>query len=336
MRIISIFDDFKNRGGAQYITLSLADNLGDNTPIVLTITPLNLIHDEYKTKNIRFETMNIKNILKYRNNTIILSHARKLTSILVLLKRFLIKKLNIIYIAHNVFNNLKLFSLYPERIIAVSNAVRQNLIDYFKIDEKRIKVIFNGIEDVYNDKVDKNFYKKNNDRIKIILIGRLTKVKQQVELVCKTKGLLQDNVEFYFAGEGEDSSLLMDAVSSYSQYKILGHIDIKKELANYDYVCLFSEKEGLPISLIEGCMFGKPLITNNIPSVLDINKHGYNGFVVNNWQELINCINTLPAPGSNVYSELSSNARKQYLDLFSIDKMLFEYKYYIKCYYEGN
>jgi glycosyltransferase involved in cell wall biosynthesis len=336
MRIISIFDDFKNRGGAQYITLSLADNLGDNTPIVLTITPLNLIHDEYKTKDIQFETMNIKNILKYRNNTIILSHARKLTSILVLLNRFLIKKLNIIYIAHNVFNNLKLFSLYPENIIAVSNAVRQNLIDYFKIDEKKIKVIFNGIEDVYNDKVDKNFYKKNNDRIKIILIGRLTKVKQQVELVYKTKGLLQDNVEFYFAGEGEDLSLLKDAVSSYSQYKILGHIDIKKELTNYDYICLFSVKEGLPISLIEGCMFGKPLITNDIPSVLDINKHGYNGFVVNNWQELINCINTLPAPGSNVYSELSSNARKQYLDLFSIDKMLFEYKNYIKCYYEGN
>jgi glycosyltransferase involved in cell wall biosynthesis len=169
----------------------------------------------------------------------------------------------------------------------------------------------------------------DSSRIKILFAGRITKVKQQIELVINTKGYLNSNIEIYFAGEGDTQALLKEAIGQSNQYKMLGYIDIKKEMKNYDYVCLFSQKEGLGNSLIEGCMFGKPLLTNDIEAVLEINEHNYNGFVAGNWKELIMCMNKLPNRFSDEYNRLSLNARKKYESCFTIDKMLSEYRDYV-------
>lgn len=40
MKIISIYPNFKNKGGAQNITIQLAKELNGNTPIILTNTPI--------------------------------------------------------------------------------------------------------------------------------------------------------------------------------------------------------------------------------------------------------------------------------------------------------
>ena len=237
--------------------------------------------------------------------------------------------MRVVHVAHSIFNSIKLLTLHPENVIAVSNSVKLNLIEYFNVNENKIKVIFNGIDDFPVGYNNNHRREGNENKIKIIMIGRLDKIKQQVELVYNTRGLLQKNIEIYFAGEGDTLFLLKETIGYYSQYKILGHIDVNKELNDYDYVCLFSKKEGLPVSLIEGCKFGKPLVTNNISAVLEINKHGYNGFVVNNWIALVNCINSLPLPDSDRYRELSINARQQYLKYFTIEKMLSEYTKYL-------
>jgi glycosyltransferase involved in cell wall biosynthesis len=247
----------------------------------------------------------------------------------MLLNNILQNKLFIVHVAHNTFTNLRYFTILPKNIIAVSNAVKHNLIDYFKINDKRIRVIYNGIEDA---RVNGNeIYNGLNDtsKIKILLAGRITKVKQQVELVINTKDALNSNIEIYFAGEGDTQKLLKEAIGQSNQYKLLGYTDIKKEMKNYDYVCMFSQKEGLGNSLIEGCMFGKPLLTNDIEAVLEINEHNYNGFVAKDWKELVMHINKLPNRSSDEYNRLSSNARKKYESFFTIDKMLSEYRDYI-------
>jgi glycosyltransferase involved in cell wall biosynthesis len=332
MRIVSIYDNFRNEGGAQDTLFVLAENLNTDIPIVLTQTRRKEICDRYKNKNILFEHLTINNIIKYNSTgTVFISHVRKLTTFLMVLNKILVHKIFIVHVAHSVFTNLKHFTIFPKNIIAVSNAVRKNLADYFGISDSRITVIYNGVGDVLSNQYGIHSNINYDSKIKILLAARICRVKQQVELVIRTKGFLNTNIEFYFAGEGDEQELLRNAIGQCSQYKMLGHIDVRKEMDNYDYVCLFSQKEGLPISLIEGCMFGKPLLTNDVDAILEVNEHKNNGFVVKNWKELIECINKLPDRSSDEYKRLASNSRKKYETFFILDKMLDNYRMYLNA-----
>ena len=102
-----------------------------------------------------------------------------------------------------------------------------------------------------------------------------------------------------------------------------------KPCSRYEF-CLFSKNEGLGMSLIEGCMFYKPLITNNIKAVLEVNKPGFNGFVAHNFNELSDVLNNLPDRDSDEYKKLAGNARKIYEKYFTSDIMLKKYRAIIK------
>lgn len=328
MNIISIYPNFSNRGGAQDVALLLASKLNNSFPVVLTETSENDIVSSYKDKA-KYHLFSFKKIKSLATrDSIFLSHHRKSTTLLLLFRIFLFfegKKLNIVHVAHNTFTNLRLLSFFPKHIIAVSNGVKMNLISYFGVSSDKVTVIFNGI-------VDKDIKKQKREydgKIKILLAGRVCPVKQQVELVRRLKGKLLSQIHFYFAGVGEDLEQLKIEIGDSSQFHSLGHISMEEHLDHYDYVFLYSQKEGLPLSLIEGCMFGKPLITNDLPAVLDVNKDGVNGFVYSDFESLIEGLNKLPFPDSKEYLEMSQRSRLIYEENFTEDKMIYQYRTYL-------
>lgn len=61
MRIISIYPNFANKGGAQDIALCLAKKMNkDQLPIILTETPFQEIEKEYRIGDVIFEKFSIK------------------------------------------------------------------------------------------------------------------------------------------------------------------------------------------------------------------------------------------------------------------------------------
>lgn len=333
-RIISIYNNFSNKGGAQNITIQIAQLLNNEKPIILTHTPIDNIENSYINKA-NFQKFSICNVAKLANkSTVFISHNRLNTTLLFFFNIILFGKLRIIHVAHSTFNNLKLFTFFPKNIIAVSNGVKNNLINYFKIPSSRISVIFNGIKDQNKNVAPRNKSTNTNTKTKqninIILIGRICSVKRQLDIVKNTKGKISPHIHIFFAGEGIDSVLLKQEIESSPQYHFLGLIETKEVIPNFDYILLFSEKEGLPLTLIEGCMFGKPLITNNLDSILDINTDNQTGFICKNYEELISCINSLPHPNSIKYKEMSCAARKKYEDYFTEEQMVNSYKSIIR------
>ena len=324
IRVITIYPNFFNKGGAQNIALRLAEKLNEiNTPIVLVETPLSCIVKDYKARA-QFEKFSLKKIIQYADgHTVFLSHHRKSTTLLLFYKRiFGNKDWHIIHVAHNTFNDFRWFCWFPENIIAVSNGVKENLVNYFRLPENRITVIFNGIKDTNNVRN----IRKNDGKIKILLPGRICSVKQQVELVKQTIGKLHPHIHIYFAGEGESVELLKEKIESSMQYHYVGFINMVEQLNQYDYVCLFSLNEGLPLSLIEGLMFGKPLITNKLSAVLDVNKPGETGFAYDDFSSLIDGLNHLPHIDWAIYKQMASNARKRFEECFTEEKMINRYK----------
>lgn len=324
MRIVTLYPNLKNKGGAQNIALLLAEKLNNQTPVVLTRTPLDQIHKDYQKSNMIFVRFNLKNVLRYcGRDTIFLSHHRMLTTLLMLQSIVLFhQKLLVVHVAHNTFESLKFFTLFPRTIIAVSHGVKQNLISYFGIKEDRITVIFNGVKDI--GPIELNTCR--TDEIKILLAGRLCVVKQQVELVRRTMGVLKGDIGIYFAGEGDTLNLLKESIGSSLQYHVLGQVNLNLVIKDYDYVCLFSQKEGLPVTLIEGTMFGRPLITNDLSAIRDVNIAGYNGFVVSDWSELVMCMNNLPLSSSDEYKRLADNSRRYYEKHFKEEIMIEKYR----------
>lgn len=323
MRIISVYPYFANRGGAQSVCLQLASKLNDDDlGVILTNSNLSDIPQDYlNNESIKFEPFSVSNVRKYMaHDTIFLSHHRKTTTILMLMKLLWGRKMNVVHVAHNTFSNLRHFSLFPKHIVSVSEGVKDNLIKYFRVPRERIYTIHNGLPD--SGKLNEG----KGEEIAILFAGRLTSVKQQVEFVRRTKGKLNQRIRIDFAGSGEDEPQLIEAIEDDVHYRYIGQINIHKHLPHYDYVCLFSQKEGLPLSLIEGGMYGKPLITNDILPVLDVNTDGYNGFVFSTWQALIDGLNRLPKRYADGYKRLSRNARLRYEERFTEEVMLEAYR----------
>lgn len=324
-RIVTVYPDWDKVGGAQNVAIQLAKSLNENkSSLIICQTPIKQIEKAYTSENVIFQKHSISIFRLLLDEDIILSHHRKMTTLYILLKNIFKKKFVIIHVAHNTFTNLKWGTLFPKYVIAVSNGVKQNLIDYFGLSEDRITVIFNGILDQYNH--DTSLIIKHRDTIKILFAGRICPVKRQVKFVQNLQGKLNSNIEIFFAGVGEDLDLLKQTIRNDSHFHVLGQIDINSHMPEYDYVCLFSEKEGLPIILIEACMFGKPLLTNGILAVLDVNHHGKNGFVFRTWDELLKGINNLSTLSMDEYKRLSENSRNYYLNHFSQERMISEYK----------
>lgn len=321
MKVATIYGNFKNKGGAQNMALSIAEGLCQDgeLPIILTKTPLEEIHNDYKSsaRFLPFTIIWVKKLVKlgYR----FISHDRKSTTKMMLIKALFCPKMKIVHVSHSTFDNLRWVTLFPEKIIAISSGVSENLQTYFKIPSERIKLIHNGVAD-WGKKTG-----ESRDLIKILFVGRICKVKRQLEVAEHLKGHLPQNVVLTFAGAGEDGNALSSLLEGETNMYYIGEINLEKHVSDYDYIMLFSEKEGLPLTLIESCMSGKPMLTNNLASVLDVNEDKVTGFIYATLSDLITDLPNLPLPGSDEYKILSDHARAKYENCFSVDTMIAEY-----------
>lgn len=323
MKIFNAYIDFKTFGGAELVAINLTKGLIKKNidTYLLSNTSKKRYNEKYEVKDLNTSIFTFKLLISLNKEDVIISHHRKITTKLILLKKVFSLKFRLIHVAHNEFYNLKLLTLFPEEIVAVSEKVKQNLNTYFGISNERIKVIYNGICD------SKLTYFEKNDSAKtrILLPARVNKVKQQVEIVKNLRNQLNSNIEIHFAGIGDDLNKLMNITKDNDQFKVLGFVSVADIIHNYDYVMLYSKVEGLPTVLIEACMNAKPLICNNVGGnfeILEINK---NGFFANNYEDLKQNLNSLPSRNSNEYKMLCLNSRQKYLDCFTFKKMVDSY-----------
>jgi glycosyltransferase involved in cell wall biosynthesis len=264
----------------------------------------------------------IKNILKFKKH-IFISHHRKITTYLVLLNKIFFLNLKIVHVAHNEFFTLNQISLFPNFIIAVSNKVKTNLIEYFHITEQRISVIHNGLEDKLKSKTLKKY---NQQDIRILYPARINNVKQQVILVEYLNNKLNRNITIDFAGEGDEKDKLSEICKNTNQFNYIGFVKIEEVINQYDFIMLYSKNEGLPLSLIEACMFQKPILANDVGGNLEILKDGFNGFKLSNFESLQNKLNQLQFLTNKEYRILASNARQVFEKKFSSKKMYSQYR----------
>ena len=327
MQIVSITTNLTRYGGAQKVLLDLHNGLKSKFDCkIVGFQDFDQLHPKYGIKKPEYEKLSYSSL----QNKIIIVHARNVIPIIVALNTFLFLKSKIVYVSHNVYSTHKYFTFFPKTIVSISNKVTENLINYFGVKSDRINLIYNGIEDKYP--LNHTHIYKQDGILKILYPARVNSVKRQLQIVNVLKDQLNEQVQIHFAGTGDDLDELHKICSSSKNFKALGFVEnLESKLLNYDYVMLYSTQEGLPLSLLEGIMCKKPLITNNVGGNWEIGVPGFNGVGLNeDWNMLAQQVNDLLDVDENQYKLMSDRSRNLFLQKFKLEKMIENYSDLIK------
>ena len=164
-----------------------------------------------------------------------------------------------------------------DSIIAVSNYTKNKIIKHYGISEKRIHVVYNGIESVYNSLIDKI---NKNDKI-VLFFGRITFQKGPDYFLAVAKKLLahNQNIKFVIAGSGDMEHYLIEkaAEMGISDRVIftgfLQEEDVNRIYQYADVYILPSVSEPFGITALEAMNNGVPVVISKNSGVTEVVKH---------------------------------------------------------------
>ena len=149
---------------------------------------------------------------------------------------------------------------------------------------------------------------------------RLLNDKGVFEYLELAKLMKDSSFEFYLAGDIDEGN--PDTLSNADLVKIsnnnfinyLGHIDVSKELCNYDINIVMSKYEGSSRILLESLYTGLICLSNNIPGTTGLSSKFSNSFFIegNSIQEFKRYLDEIA--NSNIFFEDSANFNRELIN----------------------
>lgn len=208
-----------------------------------------------------------------------------------------------------------------DKIITVSNKLKEkvnNLLDY---DLKTTDVITNGINPSFFNNNNNEHVGINKKKFKysLLFVGNLLKAKGVFELIEAFNDIttIYDNIGLYIVGEGPQKDKLKKMSQELNlQDKVVftGRVPHKK-VSEYMNICdifiLPSYREGMPTVMFEALGYYNPIIITRVGGVEEIISHKENGYLINSKSknDIINAVKELKED-TFLYNKLSMNAAK--------------------------
>lgn len=172
----------------------------------------------------------------------------------------------------------KVFYKPYHKITAITPQVKEVLVRKLNIPEKKIEVIYNGIDTKrYEDATpyDKSaFFNRNN--IILIQVSRFQIQKDQKTLI-RAMSLLSEQYKLLLVGDGEfrvECEELVSELGLYNRILFLGErMDVPELLKTSDIVVQSSHWEGFGLSIIEGMAAGLPAVASDVEGLRELVKN---------------------------------------------------------------
>ncbi len=239
------------------------------------------------------------------------------------------------YQRYKFLRKIEVRTLYPnaDQIVAVSKAVKKDLVKNFSISRKKIEVIYNFIDNGFLSTMNSRQIQKDTSTRTILFAGRLVKQKR-VDLIIKAFLYIRkklDNVELVIIGEGPEKEKLISLSQRFGVGKNINFrnftLKIEKEIASATIVVLPSAIEGHPNLILESMMVGTPVVVTNYPGASELVKNGINGYLVPlniTSRELANKITDIISDKEKLFN-VSENAQR-FVEKFSIKNQIRKYE----------
>lgn len=220
-----------------------------------------------------------------------------------------------------------LTAFFATDVIDITKATFERTRNWPLVGSK-IHLIHNGIDPSFsltpNTKIRDKFHK---GAVIVGTIGELHSNKNQAMLVDATSVMC--SVCYVIVGEGEERAKLEKMIQEYhpldqGRAKLLGHMDAREALANFDIFALTSKKEGLPYVILEAGLAGLPVIATNVGGISDIIENGKTGVLVPLENKLMEFEKELEALAADPERQkrLGAALREKVLKEFSLEQML--------------
>jgi glycosyltransferase involved in cell wall biosynthesis len=181
----------------------------------------------------------------------------------------------------------------------------------YGVPNDRIKVVVNGVEDKFY--FDKS--RSESERPKLLFVGRLGYQKNIPQLLSALKGV-SGQFETVLVGSGELETELKSLAKELELKNVTfaGRKDGTELLKFYDDADIFvlsSEREGMPLVLLEAMAMGLPIVATDVTGNRDVVVNGENGLLVpfNDADAFREALLKIKSD-KKLYKRMSQNARK--------------------------
>jgi len=176
--------------------------------------------------------------------------------------------------------------------VAISDSVKEHLVNDFRLNPQRVRVIYNGID-------TERFKKRNSvapERLRkelnlkegpvIGIIARLSDVKGHIYLLEAMKEVIEGErrAQLIIAGEGKMKLQLLALCRTLgienNVYFMPSAKDTIDVLSLLDVFVMPSLKEGLGLALMEAMAFGLAVVGSRVGGIENLISHAENGLLV--------------------------------------------------------
>lgn len=201
-------------------------------------------------------------------------------------------------------------------VIAVSKDMKKGLTKA-GIAENKITVVENFM-------TSKTLPKRFNDTkpIRLLYVGRLSPEKGCSVLIDSMTNLDPENFHLTILGDGVEKKALEKQVLELNLTKTVSFTGFKQNVNEYmaasDAIIMPSYREGQPLTLIEACCMGLPVVASNVGGIPELVTDNKNGYLVpaGNSKELSQALTKL---GQNLpaFHKTADDSKSEYVERFS-------------------
>jgi glycosyltransferase involved in cell wall biosynthesis len=175
--------------------------------------------------------------------------------------------------------SIKFSSWKAEKIIAVSKNTKKDLIEFYKVPEEKIEVVYEGVKPMRNYETNANLRTARNEKY-LLFIGRLEK-RKNIEGILKAFEILKEKYKIphklILVGKpGFRYQSIKDKIEN-SKYKAdiieTGYINEEEKydlLKNADVFLFPSFYEGFGLPVLEAQILETPVATSNVSSLPEV------------------------------------------------------------------
>lgn len=301
----------------------------------LNIRPV--ILKDYKNSSFGFVMHLIKlhRFCKENQINIIHSHHRYFDLLAFLISQTL--KINTITSVQSKVYDQKFLSYKSDILVACSNYIKEHLINNYKIDERRIKVIHNTVDpkEFVPTKTKAALINELNipaDKFIIGYFGRFDFKEKGIDILLEAfLNLSKVNMDLFLllVGNGVDENKIIQFVTqnNLSANVVNSQIDIFNYYQLLDIFVLPSRIDPFPVVMLETGIMKIPFIGSNVDGIAELIEDGKDGllFQSENSDDLQNKILKI-YNNKKLADDLAENLNKKVLINYSVQKIIPQYE----------
>jgi len=209
-----------------------------------------------------------------------------------------------------------------DRIIGVSQSVKNHLVQIKEIPASKGEVIYNPVS------LPRQSPKAASEKFEIVYVGRLEKVKNVETLIRAFANSRPKDAHLTIVGDGREREHLQDfsaQLQMQDQITFTGFTsEPSKFLSNADLFVLPSYSEGFGIAAAEAMFLKIPVLCSKVGGIPEFVKEGENGWLFDpkNTEELTSKLTEIMAMDASVLLKVGEKGHEEVSQKFTVERYI--------------